>query len=205
MVTHSKRQGPLPTQLLADGILYAVPAEHPIHPSLLILTLTRPHAGQVSEALSIISSHDFPTAWPTLLPELVSKLSSGDAGTVNGVLLTAASIFERCERIRVHPTRCMYRVVRALVQQQRQHPVNHPVGIHKGGFLAEVLECQPQPLNHERTIIGRYRGQYMTQGLNQELEYSQNFVKPLLDTFRGLRPQASVRRGLGKILGGSLF
>lgn len=84
---------------------------------------------QISEALSIISSHDFPAAWPTLLPELVDKLRGGDPATVNGVLLTAASIYDR------------------------------------------------------------YRGQYMSEKLNKELEYSQNFVKPLLDVFVGLRAQ----------------
>ena len=36
---------------------------------------------QISEALSIISSHDFPAAWPTLLPELVEKLRGGDPAT----------------------------------------------------------------------------------------------------------------------------
>jgi exportin-2 (importin alpha re-exporter) len=30
---------------------------------------------QLSEALTIISSHDFPTAWPQLLPELVERLT----------------------------------------------------------------------------------------------------------------------------------
>lgn len=90
---------------------------------------------QISEALSIVSSHDFPAHWPTLLPELVEKLRTGDAATVNGVLLTAASIFER------------------------------------------------------------YRGQYMSEKLNKELEYSQNFVQPLLDVFVGLRPQVCVFDG----------
>lgn len=34
---------------------------------------------QLSEALSIISSHDFPAKWPSLLPHLVDKMGgSGD-------------------------------------------------------------------------------------------------------------------------------
>lgn len=30
---------------------------------------------QLSEALTLISSHDFPAAWPQLLPELVERLA----------------------------------------------------------------------------------------------------------------------------------
>ena len=52
---------------------------------------------QISEALSIISSHDFPARWPSLLPELVSRLSasSSDYPLLLGVLQTANSIFKR--------------------------------------------------------------------------------------------------------------
>lgn len=107
------------------------------------LMLSTPPAvrAQVSEALSIISSHDFPAAWPTLLPELVSKLTGGsEPGSVNGVLLTAASIFER------------------------------------------------------------YRGQYMTEELNKELEYSQHFITPLVATFKGLRPKIEAAAGNADLL-----
>ena len=56
---------------------------------------------QLSEALSIICSHDFPNHWPTLLPELVGRLQEGraDLATLNGVLATANSIFKRCVRV----------------------------------------------------------------------------------------------------------
>lgn len=50
---------------------------------------------QLSEALSIISTHDFPQHWPTLLPELVSRLKAADLAEINGVLATANSIFKR--------------------------------------------------------------------------------------------------------------
>jgi exportin-2 (importin alpha re-exporter) len=50
---------------------------------------------QLSEALSFVSKTDFPDAWPSLLPELVSKLGSGDVAVTNGVLDTAASVFSR--------------------------------------------------------------------------------------------------------------
>ena len=50
---------------------------------------------QLSEALSIISSHDFPAKWQTLLPLLIEKLKSDDQQLVNGVLSTADSIYHR--------------------------------------------------------------------------------------------------------------
>lgn len=65
-------------------------------PGLMLSTPTLVQA-QLSEALSIVCSHDFPRLWPTLLTELVQRLSnpSVDLKTVNGVLATANSIFKR--------------------------------------------------------------------------------------------------------------
>ncbi|KAK8954305.1 Exportin-2 [Platanthera zijinensis] len=51
---------------------------------------------QLSESLSIVSSHDFPQFWPTLLPELVSSLrSETDYAKINGLLGAANSIFSK--------------------------------------------------------------------------------------------------------------
>lgn len=50
---------------------------------------------QLSEALSVISGHDFPARWPALLPELIQRLKSGSAAEVQGVLETANSIYKR--------------------------------------------------------------------------------------------------------------
>ncbi|KDD74912.1 Cse1, partial [Helicosporidium sp. ATCC 50920] len=75
---------------------------------------------QLSEALSIISQHDFPKNWPGLLPKLIERLASTDPQVLNGVLTTADSIFMR------------------------------------------------------------YRDQYMSSSLSEELEYSQAVVRPLL-------------------------
>lgn len=52
---------------------------------------------QLSEALTLISGHDFPAAWPQLLPELKERLAgaNGDVAVINGVLQTANSIFKR--------------------------------------------------------------------------------------------------------------
>ncbi|CAK9858088.1 unnamed protein product [Sphagnum jensenii] len=51
---------------------------------------------QLSEALSIMSQHDFPSKWQTLLPELVVSLQSAtDYTIINGILQTSNSIFKR--------------------------------------------------------------------------------------------------------------
>ncbi|CAM9656674.1 unnamed protein product, partial [Chrysoparadoxa australica] len=50
---------------------------------------------QFSEALAIISKHDFPARWPSLMPDLVSKMTSTDYNVILGVLLTANSILKR--------------------------------------------------------------------------------------------------------------
>uniref|UniRef100_A0A1D1YL62 Exportin-2 n=1 Tax=Anthurium amnicola TaxID=1678845 RepID=A0A1D1YL62_9ARAE len=51
---------------------------------------------QLSEALAVVSSHDFPRSWPALLPELVSSLRSApDYRAANGLLGAANSIFKK--------------------------------------------------------------------------------------------------------------
>jgi exportin-2 (importin alpha re-exporter) len=63
-------------------------------PGLMLSTPALVQA-QLSEALSIICSHDFPRQWPTLLGELVERLKTSDLKSINGVLATANSIFKR--------------------------------------------------------------------------------------------------------------
>eukprot|EP00531_Pseudo-nitzschia_arenysensis_P000987 CAMPEP_0116134468 /NCGR_PEP_ID=MMETSP0329-20121206/10661_1 /TAXON_ID=697910 /ORGANISM="Pseudo-nitzschia arenysensis, Strain B593" /LENGTH=972 /DNA_ID=CAMNT_0003629179 /DNA_START=82 /DNA_END=3000 /DNA_ORIENTATION=+ len=50
---------------------------------------------QISEAISIIAEVDYPEKWDVLLPNLISKFGSDDSNVVNGVLMTADSIFRR--------------------------------------------------------------------------------------------------------------
>lgn len=50
---------------------------------------------QLSEAISIIGREDFPNKWPNLMGEMVERFASGDFHVINGVLLTAHSIFQR--------------------------------------------------------------------------------------------------------------
>jgi exportin-2 (importin alpha re-exporter) len=49
---------------------------------------------QCSESISLIAAVDFPAKWDNLLPMLVQKFDSNDARIVNGVLLTANSLFK---------------------------------------------------------------------------------------------------------------
>jgi exportin-2 (importin alpha re-exporter) len=63
-------------------------------PGLMLATPPLVQA-QLSEALSIICSQDFPVNWPNLLPELVRRLDGADLATTSGVLATANSIFKR--------------------------------------------------------------------------------------------------------------
>ncbi|CAM9520218.1 unnamed protein product, partial [Choristocarpus tenellus] len=54
---------------------------------------------QFAEALTIISQHDFPSRWPTLMPSLVelmkSQVGGKDYHILNGALLSANSILKR--------------------------------------------------------------------------------------------------------------
>ncbi|WOK97250.1 exportin-2 [Canna indica] len=54
---------------------------------------------QLSEALAVVSSHDFPQSWPSLLPELVTSLrnaaAADDYRAVNGLLGAATSLFSK--------------------------------------------------------------------------------------------------------------
>ena len=65
--------------------------------SITGLMLSTPPAvrAQLSEALTIISAHDFPAAWPALLPDLIARLASADAAEVQGVLETGNAIYKR--------------------------------------------------------------------------------------------------------------
>ncbi|KAI3877107.1 hypothetical protein MKX03_027633 [Papaver bracteatum] len=65
----------------------------------LMLSASPRIQSQLSEALVVIGKHDFPKAWPALLPQIVSSLRQGmennDYVTVNGILGTANSIFKK--------------------------------------------------------------------------------------------------------------
>ncbi|KAK7338072.1 hypothetical protein VNO77_18670 [Canavalia gladiata] len=65
----------------------------------LMLSAAPKIQSQLSEALAVIGKHDFPKYWPALLPELISNLQkasqASDYASVNGILGTANSIFNK--------------------------------------------------------------------------------------------------------------
>ncbi|KAE9615357.1 hypothetical protein Lal_00048401 [Lupinus albus] len=65
----------------------------------LMLSTSPKIQSQLSEALALISNHDFPKSWPDLLPELVASLQkvslASDYASINGILGTANSIFKK--------------------------------------------------------------------------------------------------------------
>lgn len=74
------------------------PEKEQIKGAIVNLMLSTPPKiqSQLSEALAIMSQHDFPRKWQTLLPELVKSLATANDYTViNGILQTANSIFKR--------------------------------------------------------------------------------------------------------------
>lgn len=50
---------------------------------------------QLSDAISIIGKFDFPNKWPELIDQMVEKFGTGDFHIINGVLVTAHSLFKK--------------------------------------------------------------------------------------------------------------
>jgi exportin-2 (importin alpha re-exporter) len=69
------------------------PLQDQIKQLLTGLMLSTPQLirAQLSEALTIISSHDFPANWPQLLPELVERLNGGWARSSSSNWATVVS------------------------------------------------------------------------------------------------------------------
>lgn len=61
----------------------------------LMCTVPPQIQSQCSESISLIASHDFPQKWDNLLPDLINRFGNPNWDVVNGVLLTANSIFKR--------------------------------------------------------------------------------------------------------------
>ncbi|KAK9124718.1 hypothetical protein Sjap_014320 [Stephania japonica] len=100
------RWAPAPPNPRTTGVAAAAPTLPPIADSEkeqikglivgLMLCCGPKIQSQLSEALVVIGKHDFPKAWPALLPELVSNLSNAtDYASINGILGTANSIFKK--------------------------------------------------------------------------------------------------------------
>ncbi|XP_044745803.1 exportin-2 [Coccinella septempunctata] len=61
------------------------------------LMLNSPEAiqKQLSEAISVIGSTDFPLKWPELITQMVENFATGDFNIINGILRTAHSLFKK--------------------------------------------------------------------------------------------------------------
>jgi len=75
----------------------------------LMCTVPPQIQAQISEAISIIAEVDYPEKWDGLLPNLIGKFSSNDPNVVNGVLMTADSIFRRFRHVQRSDD--LYRVI----------------------------------------------------------------------------------------------
>lgn len=75
----------------------------------LMCTVPPQIQAQISEAISIIAEVDYPEKWDGLLPNLIGKFDSNDTNVVNGVLMTADSIFRRFRHVQRSDE--LYRVI----------------------------------------------------------------------------------------------
>jgi len=78
------------------GVVISPQDRNTIKTNLVELMCTVPPRiqSQISEAISIIAAIDYPDNWNGLLPALIAKFGSPDLNVVNGVLMTADSIFK---------------------------------------------------------------------------------------------------------------
>ena len=97
----------------------------------LMLSAPPPVRAQLSEALTLISGHDFPGRWRGLLPELCERLTAADPAVVNGVLETANSIFKRCAHLSCKPL--------SLTSALRQHRASASVSTEEGRARLTLL------------------------------------------------------------------
>jgi exportin-2 (importin alpha re-exporter) len=96
---------------------------------------------QISKTISLIAEVDFPDKWPNLLPGLVQKFNSPDFAVVNGVLMTANSIFKRFRY--VQRTDELYRVI-IYTLQHIQEPLL--TMFMQTGKAVEAFANDPQQL-----------------------------------------------------------
>lgn len=90
---------PLPTQTPDAQSLVLPQADRALIKSQIVeLMIAVPEKLQVqlSDAVSTMAAEDFPELWPSLIQDLVGKLSATDYKVNAGVLQTAHSIFKRC-------------------------------------------------------------------------------------------------------------
>ena len=116
----------------------------------LMCTTPGPVMAQLSEALRLIAAVDFPQKWPTLLPEIISKLQQNmnDMSIVNGMLETANSIFKRFRY--VQKTDALLTDLLAVLKQF-QEPM-----LQLFGHLAQELERLSSQANSNEAVLQQY-------------------------------------------------
>ena len=94
-----------------SGIVISQQDRNTIKTNLVELMCTVPPQikAQISEAISIIAEVDYPDKWDGLLANLIGKFDSNDVSVVNGVLMTADSIFRRFRHVQRSDE--LYRVI----------------------------------------------------------------------------------------------
>lgn len=107
----------------------------------LMCTVPPQIQSQISEAISIIAEVDYPEKWDGLLPNLIGKFSSNDDNVVNGVLMTADSIFRRFRHVQRSDE--LYRVI-IYTLNQIQDPLMK-LFVHTG-TLTDALVNDPAQL-----------------------------------------------------------
>ena len=107
----------------------------------LMCTVPPQIQSQISEAISIIAEVDYPEKWDGLLPNLIGKFSSNDDNVVNGVLMTADSIFRRFRHVQRSDE--LYRVI-IYTLNQIQDPLMK-LFVHTG-TLTDALVNDPARL-----------------------------------------------------------
>mmetsp|Transcript_3279 Transcript_3279/g.7209 ORF Transcript_3279/g.7209 Transcript_3279/m.7209 type:complete len:343 (+) Transcript_3279:814-1842(+) len=99
---------------------------------------------QISEAISIIAEVDYPDKWDGLLPNLIGKFDSNHVNVVNGVLMTADSIFKRFRHVQRSDE--LYRVI-IYTLKHIQEPVLKLL-IHTGtqvdAFVNDPIQLKPK-------------------------------------------------------------
>ncbi|GFP88211.1 exportin-2 [Phtheirospermum japonicum] len=135
--------------------------------SLMVSTSPKIQA-QLSEALTIIGKHDFPKAWPTLLPELVVTLNqlseANDYVSVNGVLATINSLFKkfryqfRTNELLLDLKYCLDNFAKPLLEVFKR----------TAGFLDQAVSAPPN--------AGVLKGYIESQRLCCRIFYSLNFM-----------------------------
>ena len=99
---------------------------------------------QCTEAISLIAALDFPSKWNSLLPSLVYRFGSDDPRIVNGVLVTANSLFksfrsvQRSDKLYEHILYSLKHLQEPLLLLFKT--LDHTVGIS----IADVTQLKPR-------------------------------------------------------------